>query len=98
MKEKSRGRFASMERQRKSLLVGSYILEAGLFKDVDVLLGWHPQDVTTASFQYSKAVASVQESVAGGRREERFRRAQKRPQLPPADGAQSQAANVAESQ
>lgn len=37
----------------------NYILEAGLFKDVDVLLGWHPQDKTDSGFQYSKAVASV---------------------------------------
>jgi aminobenzoyl-glutamate utilization protein B len=37
----------------------AYMLEAGLFNDVDVLLGWHPQDVTTASFQCSKAVASM---------------------------------------
>jgi aminobenzoyl-glutamate utilization protein B len=42
-----------------------YMLEAGLFNDVDVLLGWHPQDVTTASFQYSKAVASVRFKFKG---------------------------------
>ncbi len=42
-----------------------YMLEAGLFKDVDVLIGWHPQDVTTASFQYSKAVASVRFKFKG---------------------------------
>ena len=43
----------------------TYMLEAGLFNDVDVLLGWHPQDVTTASFQYSKAVASVRFKFKG---------------------------------
>ena len=42
-----------------------YMLEAGLFNDVDVLLGWHPQDVTTASFQYSKAVTSVRFKFKG---------------------------------
>ncbi len=42
-----------------------YMLEAGLFNDVDVLLGWHPQDVTTAGFQYSKAVASVRFKFKG---------------------------------
>jgi aminobenzoyl-glutamate utilization protein B len=43
----------------------TYMLQAGLFNDVDVLLGWHPQDVTTASFQYSKAVASVRFKFKG---------------------------------
>ena len=43
----------------------AYMLEAGLFNDADVLLGWHPQDVTTASFQYSKAVASVRFKFKG---------------------------------
>ncbi len=43
----------------------TYMLEAGLFNDVDVLLGWHPQDATTASFQYSKAVASVRFKFKG---------------------------------
>jgi len=42
-----------------------YMLEAGLFNDADVLLGWHPQDVTTASFQYSKAVAQVRFKFKG---------------------------------
>lgn len=42
-----------------------YMLEAGLFKDVDVILGWHPQDVTKAGFQYSKAVASVRFKFKG---------------------------------
>lgn len=37
----------------------SYMLEAGLFDDVDVLLGWHPQENTWAGFQYSKAAVSV---------------------------------------
>jgi aminobenzoyl-glutamate utilization protein B len=43
----------------------TYMLEAGLFNDVDALLGWHPQDVTTASFQYSKAVASMRFKFKG---------------------------------
>ena len=42
-----------------------YMLEAGVFRDVDALIGWHPQDVTTASFQYSKAVASVRFKFKG---------------------------------
>jgi aminobenzoyl-glutamate utilization protein B len=42
-----------------------YMLEAGLFNDVDVLLGWHPQDITTARYQYSKAVASVRFKFKG---------------------------------
>jgi aminobenzoyl-glutamate utilization protein B len=42
-----------------------YMLESGLFNDVDVLLGWHPQDVTKAGFQYSKAVASVRFKFKG---------------------------------
>jgi aminobenzoyl-glutamate utilization protein B len=37
----------------------SYMLEAGLFDDVDALLGWHPQENTWAGFQYSKAAVSV---------------------------------------
>jgi len=32
---------------------------------VDVLLGWHPQDSTRASFQFSKAVASVRFKFKG---------------------------------
>jgi aminobenzoyl-glutamate utilization protein B len=43
----------------ESLAGKAYMLEAELFEDVDVILGWHPQDVTRAGFQYSKAVASV---------------------------------------
>jgi aminobenzoyl-glutamate utilization protein B len=43
----------------------NYMLEAGVFKDVDVLIGWHPQDVTHAGFQYSKAVASVRFKFTG---------------------------------
>lgn len=42
-----------------------YMLDAGLFKDVDTLIGWHPQDLTGASFQYSKAVASVRFKFRG---------------------------------
>lgn len=36
-----------------------YMLEAGLFKDVDVMLGWHAADTTGASFRFTKAIASV---------------------------------------
>jgi aminobenzoyl-glutamate utilization protein B len=43
----------------------TYMLEEGLFNDVDVFPGWHPQDVTNASFQYSKAVASVRFKFKG---------------------------------
>ena len=43
----------------------SYMLEAGLFDDVDVLLGWHPQDVTWAGFQSSKAAISVHFMLKG---------------------------------
>ena len=41
------------------------MLEAGLFKDADAVIGWHPQDITTASFQYSKAVASLRFKFKG---------------------------------
>src|SRR5712692_3755093 len=37
----------------------NYMLEAGAFDDVDVLLGWHPGSVTQAGFGYSKAVVDV---------------------------------------
>lgn len=43
----------------------NYMSEAGLFKDVDALLGWHPQDQTYAGFQSSKAVASVRFKFKG---------------------------------
>lgn len=43
----------------------NYMLEAGLFDDVDILLGWHPSPVTGASFAYSKAVASVRFKFKG---------------------------------
>jgi aminobenzoyl-glutamate utilization protein B len=43
----------------------AFMLEAGLFNDVDVLLGWHPQDSTRASFQFSKAVVSVRFKFKG---------------------------------
>ena len=43
----------------------AYMLEAGLFEEVDVLLAWHPLDVTTAGFQYSKAAASVRFKFTG---------------------------------
>ncbi len=37
----------------------NYMLEAGVFDDVDILLGWHPGSVTQAGFAYSKAVVDV---------------------------------------
>jgi aminobenzoyl-glutamate utilization protein B len=49
----------------ESIFGKAYMLEAGLFKDVDTLIGWHPFDVTTASFQYSKAAASVRFKFKG---------------------------------
>jgi aminobenzoyl-glutamate utilization protein B len=36
-----------------------FMLEAGLFKDVDVLLGWHPSTNTRTEFEYSKAMAEM---------------------------------------
>lgn len=43
----------------------AYMLEAGLFDEVDVLLAWHPFDVTHAGFQSSKAAASVRFKFTG---------------------------------
>jgi aminobenzoyl-glutamate utilization protein B len=43
----------------------AYMLEAGLFSDVDILLGWHPNDRTFVNFQHSKAVASVRFKFRG---------------------------------
>ena len=36
-----------------------YMRVAGLFKDVDVLLGWHPSSDTLAQFEYTKAAAEL---------------------------------------
>jgi aminobenzoyl-glutamate utilization protein B len=36
-----------------------FLLEAGLFKDVDVLLGWHPSSDTRTEFEYTKAAAEL---------------------------------------
>src|SRR5581483_7249604 len=36
-----------------------FMLDAGLFKDVDVLLGWHPSTTTRTEFEYSKAMAEM---------------------------------------
>jgi len=36
-----------------------YMLEAGVFKDVDVLLGWHTSNHTRTEFEYSKAEAEM---------------------------------------
>lgn len=43
----------------------NYMLEAGLFDDVNTLLGWHPHDRTWAGFQYSKAFLSVHFTFKG---------------------------------
>ena len=43
----------------------NYMLEAGLFKDVDILLGWHPGARTQANFEYSKAVTEVRFKFKG---------------------------------
>ncbi|HYT75779.1 MAG TPA: amidohydrolase [Vicinamibacterales bacterium] len=36
-----------------------FMLDAGMFKDVDVLLGWHPSTNTRTEFEYSKAMAEM---------------------------------------
>src|SRR3954462_1301709 len=36
-----------------------FMLEAGMFKDVDVLVGWHPSTNTRTEFEYSKAMAEM---------------------------------------
>ncbi len=43
----------------------NYMLEAGLFDDVDILLGWHPGALTGAGFAYSKAVVDVRFKFKG---------------------------------
>jgi aminobenzoyl-glutamate utilization protein B len=43
----------------------NYILSAGAFKDVDILLGWHPYDRTQVTFEYSKAVAEMHFKFTG---------------------------------
>ena len=42
-----------------------YMLGAGAFKDVDILLGWHPNDRTRVTFEYSKAVAEMHFKFTG---------------------------------
>jgi aminobenzoyl-glutamate utilization protein B len=36
-----------------------FMLDAGTFKDVDVLLGWHPSTSTRTEFEYSKAMTEM---------------------------------------
>ena len=36
-----------------------FMLDAGLFKDVDALLGWHPSTTTRTEFEYTKAMAEM---------------------------------------
>jgi aminobenzoyl-glutamate utilization protein B len=36
-----------------------FMLNAGVFKDVDVLLGWHPSSNTRTEFEYTKAMAEL---------------------------------------
>jgi aminobenzoyl-glutamate utilization protein B len=42
-----------------------YMLEDGLFKDVDVLLGWHPSGVTRTEFEYTKAFTELHAHFKG---------------------------------
>ncbi|MFQ5737931.1 MAG: amidohydrolase [Acidobacteriota bacterium] len=43
----------------------NYMLEAGLFDDADILLGWHAAPITAATFQYTKAIVSVRFKFKG---------------------------------
>lgn len=43
----------------------TFMLRAGLFDDVDVVLNWHAADRTRAGFDYSKAVAAIRFSFKG---------------------------------
>ena len=43
----------------------NYMLEAGLFDDADIFLGWHPGSLTGADFAYTKAVVSVRFNFKG---------------------------------
>ena len=43
----------------------TFMLRAGLFDDVDVVLSWHTSDRTGASYAYSKAVADVRFTFDG---------------------------------
>jgi len=36
-----------------------YMREAGLFKEVDIMLGWHPSSDTRSQFEYTKAAAEL---------------------------------------
>ncbi|MBX7222251.1 MAG: amidohydrolase [Blastocatellia bacterium] len=42
-----------------------YMLRAGLFRDVDLCLGWHPRDQTKADTQSSKALVSLRVEFRG---------------------------------
>ena len=43
----------------------TYMLRDGIFKNDDVVFGWHAGDVTTARYSYSKAVVSVKFHFSG---------------------------------
>jgi aminobenzoyl-glutamate utilization protein B len=43
----------------------TFMLRAGLFDDVDVVLNWHASDRTRAGYHYSKAVATVRFNFRG---------------------------------
>jgi aminobenzoyl-glutamate utilization protein B len=43
----------------------TFMLRAGLFDDVDVVLAWHTSDRTQAGYAYSKAVATMRFSFEG---------------------------------
>jgi aminobenzoyl-glutamate utilization protein B len=43
----------------------TFMLRAGLFDDVDVVLNWHASDRTRAGFHYSKAVTAIRFSFKG---------------------------------
>jgi aminobenzoyl-glutamate utilization protein B len=43
----------------------TYMLREGLFKDADVILGWHAADRTKSSFNYTKANVSVKFRFSG---------------------------------
>jgi len=43
----------------------TFMLRAGLFDDVDVVLNWHASDRTRAGYQYSKAVIAARFSFRG---------------------------------
>ncbi len=43
----------------------TYMARAGLFKDADAVLTWHPGDLTDSSYSYSKAMVSLKFHFSG---------------------------------